>query len=325
MMMASRNTGLYIMKNLIIFAIIVLGIGGAVLLFIPAKTEQSMPRYGSEQYGLQFTYPKNYFIHEVNSNSGERESHAIVLIEDTPENRALIAGEIPGTEAPPTITISLFQNNLDTYTAQEFVEGTNFSNFKLSDGTYLEIMLGGEPALQYHATGLYENENVVVALPDYVYMFTGFYHAPTDPIRNVFEQVLESVTFTKKDFGFIHEVHAEDQTILFDDAAMLTGEAAKDAAIRAGVCTEATREECTPNDFFIENVDDGLEELHVDENVVIQMVTYETGEPESQEEPISFSEFSELINNRTLHWRELPYRIQMHGNTVIKIEEQYIP
>ncbi|MDZ4226851.1 MAG: hypothetical protein U1D26_00035, partial [Patescibacteria group bacterium] len=96
---------------------------------------------------------------------------------------------------PPTITITIFQNNLDNYTTRGFVEGTNFSNFKLSDGNTTELSVGGEAGLKYSATGLYENDNVVVALPSYVYMFTAFYNSPTDRIRADFEDVLRSVEF----------------------------------------------------------------------------------------------------------------------------------
>lgn len=154
-----------------------------------------MNKYSSEKFGISFKYPKNYFLTEIDESSGQRRRYVIIIMEDTPFNRSLVAGEIPDTDGPPTITISLFQNNLDNYTVRSFIEGTSFSNFKLSDGVLNEIKLGGEPALRYRATGLWENENVVVALPDYVYMFTVFFNSPDDHLVKDFDGILKSVRF----------------------------------------------------------------------------------------------------------------------------------
>lgn len=176
----------------------VAAVGLASLYVIARDTgdaaEKLPTEYRSEEYGLSFAYPENYFIKEYHE-TGERTRHTIVLMEDTPGNRDIADGKVVGTESPPTITITLFQNNLDNMSARSFVEGTSFSNFKLSDGTTVETMVGGAPALRYHATGLYENENAVVARPAWVYMFTGFYLNENDPIRTHFEELLTTVRF----------------------------------------------------------------------------------------------------------------------------------
>lgn len=153
------------------------------------------PQYKSVNLGISFRYSGNYLVREETLGTGERNRYAIVLIEDTPGNRDILEGKIKDTEGPPTITVSIFQNNLDDYTAESFVKGTSFSNFKLSDGKLAETAVAGEPALRYRATGLYENENVVVARPDFVYMFTVFFNSPADPILSDFEKVLKSARF----------------------------------------------------------------------------------------------------------------------------------
>ncbi|MDZ4227241.1 MAG: hypothetical protein U1D26_02060, partial [Patescibacteria group bacterium] len=170
-------------------------LAAGVLYFIPVTKEFAPATYHSDEYGLSFSYPSGYFVVYESSATGEREQHAIVLAEDTPENREIFSDPQSATEGPPTITITLFQNDLDNYTTLGFVEGTNFSNFKLSDGNTTEVSVGGETGLKYGATGLYENDNVVVALPSYVYMFTAFYNTPSDRIRADFEDVLRSVEF----------------------------------------------------------------------------------------------------------------------------------
>lgn len=152
----------------------------------------------SEEYGISFSIPDGYFLYEISPPSVERELHAVILLEDTLQNRALVAGEVPGTEAPPAITLSIFQNNLDAYTAESFVKGTNFSNFKLSNGGLTTTTVDGVSALRFNATGLYENDNVVVALPSYVYLISGSYFSLDDPIRTTFTDVLASIRFNEE-------------------------------------------------------------------------------------------------------------------------------
>lgn len=184
------------MKKLVVFLILLLLVGAIILSRDKEKgTEEVRNLYQSETFNLSLSYPSNYFIGFQETFEGERRQNFVVLAEDTPENRRVFAGEEPGREGPPTITIAVYQNNLDNYTAKSFVENTNFSNFKLSDGVITEMSVGGEVGLRYHATGLYENENVVIARPDYVYMFTAFYLTLEDEILKNFESLLESIKF----------------------------------------------------------------------------------------------------------------------------------
>src|SRR3989344_2255286 len=180
---------------ILILGLILIIIGGVVLFFFPKATENDLQMYTSETLGLQFLYLDRYFIAHESMMGGERNQYAIVLAEDTPENRAFFSDTPSATETPPTITITVFQNNLDNYSTQSFFEGSNFSNSKLSYGNVANVLIGGEPALRYFATGLYENENVIVALPSYVYMFTAFFNAPSDDILVDFDTILKSVSF----------------------------------------------------------------------------------------------------------------------------------
>lgn len=138
----------------------------------------------------------------------------------------------------------------------------------------------------------------------------------------------ESFVFYKdgKYLGYIHQVKKDSSSIYFDDAVWLSGRAGEDAAIEAGHCTEATREECLPNDFFIKNEKITDEVLLIDGGVRVFMQTWkmeETGEVAERE--IDLNNFSELINNQTLHWRNLPFNITIQDGKIIKIEEVYIP
>ncbi len=173
--------------------VVIMGVG--FLFFYPASEGGKPITHISSEYDISFSYPQNYMIALEQTRGGEREQHAIVLAEDTPENRELFSNPGSATEGPPTITVTIFQNNLDNYTLLNFVESTNFSNFKMSDGTKIETTVAGEPAWRYRATGLYENDNVVVVSPEYVYMFTAFFNSPDDQILKDFDVILETVKF----------------------------------------------------------------------------------------------------------------------------------
>ncbi|RJR13352.1 hypothetical protein C4585_02225 [Candidatus Parcubacteria bacterium] len=140
------------------------------------------------------------------------------------------------------------------------------------------------------------------------------------------EEKTDTRQFDGAHFGFVHAFTDNNTAMDFDDAVWLTGTVAEDAAIRAGICTEETRMECLPNDFFIENSEKKSERLAIHPDVTVVMQTWnmeETGGVRNQE--ISLTHFANLINDPTLHWRNLPYRITVVGDEVTRIEEVYVP
>jgi hypothetical protein len=128
--------------------------------------------------------------------------------------------------------------------------------------------------------------------------------------------------------GFIHAVDGGSSAIQFDDAVWLVGTKAQDAAIAAGLCTEETREECTPNGYFIQNalVKDELVFVHPNARVIMATLGMEDPEwsvEESRE--IALTDFATLINDPARHWLFLPYRITILDGVITQIEEVYIP
>ncbi len=187
-------------KNLIILLIILVVSGGIYVYFRDSITKEPQENeglyaYSSQNFDLALRYPRPYFLTERNESSSERLKSALILALDTPENRRVMSGEEPGREFPPTITIGIYQN-LENYTAEEWVRGMSFSNFKLSDGKLSTTTVGEELALAYTATGLYENKNIVLARNNLIYMFTVFYFSPTDQIIKDFDSLLKTVKFT---------------------------------------------------------------------------------------------------------------------------------
>lgn len=164
----------------------------------PIEEEMIEPGvYTSDAREISFVYPSNYFVVEHDLSTGERERYAIMLIEDTPGNRALVAGEVEGAEGPTAITIDIFQNNLDNYDADLFIENVSESNFKLATSDTFGTTVGGELGIGYSWSGLYEGTSVVVARPDWVYMFSVTHLTPNDEIIGEFQELLQTISFKK--------------------------------------------------------------------------------------------------------------------------------
>ena len=141
--------------------------------------------YASEDLGVIFQYPDTYTVEERDLGSGQRERRSIVLTakENLPPPQ--------NGEGPPTITIEGFQNNLDNYSADTLIQSTNFTNFKLSpDSAITPTSIAGEQALEFRWSGLYEGKSIVVARPDWAYVFSVTFLTPEDAIIGDFEKIL---------------------------------------------------------------------------------------------------------------------------------------
>jgi hypothetical protein len=159
----------------------------------PAAPEDKA--YSSDRFGLEFRYPQNYLLREADlPGSGERERHAIVLV-DEEEYRRYMASPPEAGEGLPGITVGIYQNNLDHQTAEAWVKNSADSNFKLSNGELREVRVGGMDGVGYRSTGLYEMEHVVVARDRYVYMFTSSFIDAGDSARADLIRLLGSVAF----------------------------------------------------------------------------------------------------------------------------------
>lgn len=146
--------------------------------------------YANADYGLSFKYPLRYRLVEFDAPGSEQRAHHVIALtyEDNlpiPEN----------AEGPPMITIDLFQNDLDSQTAEDWIRNTSASNFKLGEMRLSTTTVGGEEALSYRWSGLYEGTSIVVAKPAWIYMFSVTYLEPGADIVQDFVKVRDSVRF----------------------------------------------------------------------------------------------------------------------------------
>ncbi len=151
-------------------------------------TEVEDNEYHSAQYGISFTYPEQYTMTEHDEGTGERMMHTIVLI-----NKEYADGG--GMEGPPAIAVTVFENP-ENLSLQNWITTTSYSNYKLAtDETLHATSVGGQAALSYAHSGLYETDAVVVMNNGRVYMFTAGWLTVQDDIRSDLEKILSSVEF----------------------------------------------------------------------------------------------------------------------------------
>jgi hypothetical protein len=149
-----------------------------------------MRSYSSDKYGVSFIYPDEYQLTEFDApGSALREQHTIVLqhTDDLPAPE--------GGEGPPSITIDIYQNNLDNQTTEGWIRSDSRSNFKLGEMTLASTTIDGKQALSYRWSGLYEGTTVATAEKDWIYAFNVTYLEMGADIIQDFVTLRESVRF----------------------------------------------------------------------------------------------------------------------------------
>lgn len=186
------------MRSIIwILVLLVLAVGGYLYLNDSARTpievpngEESTSAYNNSIYGISFEYPNTYELQEREVGNGERAHYSITLID-----KVALANAPQNGEGPPVITVDIFQNDVDQLSINEWVEGSSFSNFKLSpDGTLASTTLAGAPALTYTWDGLYRGKSYVAAHRGNIVMVSGQSLATEDKIVGDFNEIIFSFT-----------------------------------------------------------------------------------------------------------------------------------
>lgn len=165
----------------------------------PQEQENQLPyvdlKYDKTELGISLDYPENYILSEREVGNPQRRHYSIVFVEDLPENRALLSGDMVG-EGPISMSLDIYQSNLDNYGSEEWIKENNNSNYKLSpDGKLYIDEVDGKDALIYKWSGLYEAYSVVVKGKKNIYVFTVNYISMEDSIIDDFNKLIETVRF----------------------------------------------------------------------------------------------------------------------------------
>ena len=149
---------------------------------------------------------------------------------------------------------------------------------------------------------------------------------PTTVALSSAEEMLPSGNI--KAMGYITDVWVDGsgRHLRIDYAEMLTGAEADAAAVAAGAIAPG---EHVPNDYWISNVNPKLREFDVSNSVAITTST-RWAPHDGFYAPCTWADFLSFWGPGPLpdgdsHLHDMPWWIERDGDTIVKIDEQYIP
>jgi len=152
--------------------------------------------YASAELGVTFRYPGRYF--HVDTHERAASGHqAVALIEDTPENRDVVAGRVrTAREGPPSITLGVFAGGPEPVDLAGWIRGNKDSHYALAlDAAPRPATVAGQPALTYRWDGLYAGESVAVARAGRIYLWSVTYLDAADAILRDFRDIIGTFSF----------------------------------------------------------------------------------------------------------------------------------
>lgn len=181
----------------IAIALILITAAGAYWYFNSQKTPsmtmgtENMVDFANETYGISFFYPTSYFMTEKETGTTAKTQHSIVLVKDTPDNRAIMNGTATvASEGPTAITIDIYQNT-GKLAVRDWI--THDTNWTVATKSATDATVAGLPAVTYSWSGLYEGKSYVVVKGDKVYVLSVTWLTPEDQIIKDFDMVLSSM------------------------------------------------------------------------------------------------------------------------------------
>lgn len=177
-------------KSLIaILAVVVVlaGMGYAVIQNqtpAPEPTTEDSSQYSSAD--ITFTYPDTYKLTERNDSFEGNAVKVITLID-----KDVVIPDM--SEGPPAISILIVSDSSST-TLEQWVKTKSISNFQLSQSQKLyPVTVGGEEALNYTHSGLYESEAYAVKHEGKIYLLSVGSIDQSEQITADFQKILKTV------------------------------------------------------------------------------------------------------------------------------------
>ena len=183
------------MKTLLlgIALIVVLGLGGVFLgmgkgsTYTPLVMPQTT-QYTSPTAKVSFAYPNSYELQEHPDSFENNPVSVMTLIKK--------GTVVPDMSEGPVMISVLAVGNASGTPLETWVKEKSISNYYLSQTkTLSQTLVGGEAALAYSYSGLYENDAVAVAHNGKVYLFFVSWMDASDPMRADFQNLLKTVQF----------------------------------------------------------------------------------------------------------------------------------
>lgn len=156
----------------------------------PVVTLPTENTYQSEGAGVSFKYSDSYELQERNLTINNEMVRVITLLQ-----KGVVIPE--GGEGGTAITVAIFEEK-EPISLTDWVHSMTNTFPVPTDGfNYQEIEIGGEKALAYTSTGLYESDNIAVSKNGKVYVFSASWLTREDQILKDYSKLMTSVSFTK--------------------------------------------------------------------------------------------------------------------------------
>lgn len=142
--------------------------------------------YSNTSLGISFMYPDSYALQERDITINKDEVHIITLTQKgvvIPENG----------DGSTAITLSVF-TTVKGVSLPGWLQATVGAEGSFD---YQKATLGGETALEYTATGLYESDNIAAIHSGHGYIFSSTWSSHEDHILKDFSSLLSTVSFSK--------------------------------------------------------------------------------------------------------------------------------
>ncbi len=149
--------------------------------------------YRSELGGIAFATPEEGLYMKEIEREGTVNPLSIVLVENTPENVALLDGEgAEGREGPTSITVDVYENP-DELPAEDWVQRD--TNWTVANTSSTATTVSGQRGVTFSWSGLYEGKTVVVTKGTRAYVFAVTWMEAADRLLGDFDAILSSVSF----------------------------------------------------------------------------------------------------------------------------------
>ncbi|MEX1112416.1 MAG: hypothetical protein WEC84_03060 [Candidatus Andersenbacteria bacterium] len=160
----------------------------------PASEDSRL--YESDTYGISFRYPATYFATERSVGTPDMPQQAIILAEDTQENRDLFEGRnTEPREGPIAITIDIYENP-QKLSPQDWIQSS--TNWTLSNQQLTPTTVDNKEGLSYSWSGLYEGKSTVITNEQYAYVISTTWLLPSDPTIEDYNTVLNSLRISSE-------------------------------------------------------------------------------------------------------------------------------
>lgn len=182
-----KTTSIYTVSIFVFIGIVLLTLG---FYFYNKNTSNDLATYTNAQYGVSFTYPKDYSLKERTTTEGMPGTVVVITEKEM--------ATLENTEGPTAITIAMYDGKLVASSLPTWIKSSPYSNFSVARQKEPGItQIAGQDAYLYTWDGLYQGTTVATKHAGNILLFSVTYDGDTDmEKRNAFTEIVASMKFS---------------------------------------------------------------------------------------------------------------------------------